>query len=162
MKKKVLITCLLIITIIVITTVLLITNTLSYKIEHGIKNFKSKEITNMKKDFYEPLDEEDTQIDYYYYIEKPVNDNGSYFKAKILYPKQTITIEENVIQNGVNKDPDYFYVSSILYSKEKLTKDYADDFLNIVHINSCGAKLEEFNKVKDNYYYVKYYMAEDC
>lgn len=98
----------------------------------------------------------------YYYNRKDLTDGGKYYTAKMLYPERIVTIEENVIDNGSLKDPDYFTIKSVLYSEQDIRKEDVIVFLDIVHPNSCGHEIKDYKKIKDNHYYIKYYMAEDC
>ena len=105
---------------------------------------------------------DDNSYKCYYYYKKSLEDRGKYYIAKMLYPRKTVTIEENVIENGSIQNSDYYKVTSILYSRQIITETEIDNFLNIVHLESCGATIDFYRKIKENHYYVEYYMAEDC
>ena len=159
MKKKIIIIVSIIVIIVLISIMYYV---LTHNIKYNVKTFKHNNISELKLEkgyYYGDLDE---KCKYYYHSKKDIDENGKYYAAKFICPKETLVIEEKVVENGSVNDPDYFTVKSILYSEKELTKKWIKSYLNSVHINSCGAELKKSSKIKDNYYYVEYYMAEDC
>ena len=84
-----------------------------------------------------------------------INKNDKYFAAIIMPKRDEITIEENIIKE---KD-----IESIIYSKDKIKRSYAQEYLYKVHdYHRCGVSLKRFRKVRTNYYYIKYEVPEEC
>ena len=91
-----------------------------------------------------------------------IRKNDKYFAAIIMPKRDEITIEENIIKEK-DIDGDILLGESIIYSKDKIKRSYAQEYLYKVHdYHRCGVSLKSFRKVRNNYYYIKYEVPEEC
>ena len=165
MKKNVKIGLIVTFSVIIIGVIsIILYNRFNTNIEYRVKHFNHEAIEglDLTEDKFYDDDEVDATYPFYYYAEKDVDHDGRYFIAKFMFPEEEVIIEENVFKDGGPNDPDYFEVESILYSEQKITEHYLDRYLIYVHNNPCGPVVKEFKELEDNYYYVKYKMADEC
>ena len=165
MNKKIKICLIVAISVILVGIIsFILYNHFNTNIEYRVKHFKHEEIDTLdltKGEFYDD-DSIDATYPFYYYAKKDVDYDGRYFIAKFMFPDEEVIIEENVFKNGGPNNPDLFEVESILYSKQEITEHYLDRYLIYVHNNPCGPVVKDFKELEDNYYYVKYKMADEC
>ena len=91
-----------------------------------------------------------------------IRKNDKYFATIIMPKRDEITIEENIIKEK-DIDGDIILGESIIYSKDKIKRSYAQEYLYKVHdYHRCGVFLKRFRKVKTNYYYIKYEVPGEC
>ena len=91
-----------------------------------------------------------------------ISKNDKYYAAIIMPKRDEITIEENIIKEK-DIDGDIILGESIIYSKDKIKRSYAQEYLYKVHdYHRCGVSLKGFRKVKTNYYYIKYEVPGEC
>lgn len=91
------------------------------------------------------------------------NTKGKYYAAKIPFTSKMTIIEENVISYKHDGGYEGPIIESILYSKQKLKKDYVSSYLHELHNDdSCGTDLKSFKRIENNYYYIKYQIPEEC
>ena len=91
-----------------------------------------------------------------------INKDDKYFAAIIMPKRDEITIEENIIKEK-DIDGDILLGESIIYSKDKIKRSYAQEYLYKVHdYHRCGVSLKRFRKVRTNYYYIKYEVPSEC
>lgn len=95
------------------------------------------------------------------YGDESYKEKGNYYAAIIMPKRDEITIEENVFKDKY--DDTTRLVESIIYSKDKIKKSYAEEYLYKVHDNHrCGVILKRYRKVIKDYYYLKYEIPGEC
>ena len=103
------------------------------------------------------------ECEYTYYFDKKgtPSEGGRKYASRLIYPNREIYIEENITYIY---DDEIQNVESVLYSEDEITKENANDFIYSLHDEtpSCGIQLNEFKKIEENYYYIKFDILGDC
>ena len=125
-----------------------------------VKRFKHINTSEM---YRENDKSEYKDLEYTYYSDKKgtPSKGGRKYAVRLSYPDKEIYIEENII---VVLDDEIQNIESVLYSKDEITQEIADDFIHSIHNETptCGVKLNEFEKIEENYYYIKFDILGDC
>ena len=168
MKKK-----WIIVTIIIAITACVVLCALVFGVTHlnkqrMISSFTHKDVKKIKFDY----DNNDEDYDYYfgYYNEELKHRkrpyNKYYYAALIDFPDKKIIIEENEMRVKAMHMVEGSRTYSVLYFVQNIEKeqeeDYISYYLNVVHDNSCGAELQHYKSLGDNYYYVIYENYDEC
>ena len=154
-KNKILIIIVIVILLIISVLVIKMNTSIPFKVE----NFKHKDTSKINYEYMDTYEDYENRYGIYRENNKSLYKGGKYYSAIIDYSNKQIIIEENVFSF---KQDDNEIVKSIIYSKDKINKDIAYDYINYIHGGSCGAKLKEYKKVENGYYYIKYEKLGEC
>lgn len=125
-----------------------------------MEDFQHKDTNELTYKLYEATEDDEVNMEFY--------KEGNYIATKLYFKNKTIVIEENIIDSYLDDGQLYddgTTYKSILYSKQKLNKNYIYDYLYQMHNDAaCGVEIRSYKKLagNNNYYSVKFYVPDDC
>jgi hypothetical protein len=129
----------------------------------NIDSFEHRDFLGLEFEKYNVTEEYEIPADCYWGTIDDSNMSGNYYAAKMYYQDGTIVIEENVVTYKDDMHEDEEIIESLLYSEQKLNKEYISKYVNQMHdSHACGVIVETFKSKQDNYYYVKYKIPGEC